>query len=520
MNHGSLGLIEHNLATRQLSVLVPMDILRVLSIENGNQVEGVYRLSTTERRRDENRIPTTQNEFIFSPIPFRLWPKVARIRICIREDQPLGIAYFAILLAEEKISIVHSEFTRSTEYFFTWNLVVVLDVEVGDDDFDPNIGTFRKTIDTLGEAELKCGNLLYSGNLVLPLWSPIKIWPLTSLAYFYFASRCSQKDQEASWLFEPFALECRKNAMLPVDSRFPAILGKLIGSLENNAFKRIYADVSSTEVTLRIVLIPETEESRFAEIEVDFERTAAPDTSRGFCSYITEMLPPSFRVWKLTNFTKESHPYSEIGGAKLLIEDVTERNERGLRTSEAVRSLLDDINTATYRQDFNVKAYDTGITNEGIRKSIIADWVADSRTDYEFDVFLSYSSINEKIAEKIREKLAEANLRCYMAKKQLRRDQGVDFADRIRDAIIESREMAVLCSPESVGNEWVMTEWGAAWALKKRVTPVLYRLDVADLPDRLRRLQVVDFHDIAEYVLGVLGRRDEADLSHNKRRQA
>jgi hypothetical protein len=43
-------------------------------------------------------------------------------------------------------------------------------------------------------------------------------------------------------------------------------------------------------------------------------------------------------------------------------------------------------------------------------------------------------------------------------------------------------------------SEWVTTEWGAAWALEKKIIPILLRCEVSRLPDRLKRIHSVDFH--------------------------
>lgn len=111
-----------------------------------------------------------------------------------------------------------------------------------------------------------------------------------------------------------------------------------------------------------------------------------------------------------------------------------------------------------------------------------------------YDVFISYSARDSESALKLRSALeAEQGLRCFLAPKGVR--AGQDFADEIRLALLSSRVVCLLATPSSLGSEWVTTEWGAAWVLKKPVIPVLLRRAVDDLPDRLRRVQAVDFHD-------------------------
>jgi hypothetical protein len=117
---------------------------------------------------------------------------------------------------------------------------------------------------------------------------------------------------------------------------------------------------------------------------------------------------------------------------------------------------------------------------------------------WSYDVFLSYSDRDKEQAASIHEKVAAVGGRLFMAPKEI--SPGDDFADTIRNALVHSRELWLLVSPDSVGSEWAITEWGAAWALKKRIVPILYRCDHSKLPLRLRSIQTVDLHQIDELV--------------------
>lgn len=62
-------------------------------------------------------------------------------------------------------------------------------------------------------------------------------------------------------------------------------------------------------------------------------------------------------------------------------------------------------------------------------------------------------------------------------------------------------EKSGCCSARTVlASDWVKTEWGAAWVLKKPIVPILLRCAPAQLPDRLSRLQCVDFQCYPELV--------------------
>lgn len=112
--------------------------------------------------------------------------------------------------------------------------------------------------------------------------------------------------------------------------------------------------------------------------------------------------------------------------------------------------------------------------------------------DHQYDVFLSYSSDNASEARIVSDAITRSGKRVFLAEKSIQ--PGHDFEDAIRKALKGSREVWLLVSSQSMNNEWVITEWGAAWALEMKIIPILFRCDVNSLPDRLKRMQFVDFH--------------------------
>jgi TIR domain len=115
-----------------------------------------------------------------------------------------------------------------------------------------------------------------------------------------------------------------------------------------------------------------------------------------------------------------------------------------------------------------------------------------------YDVFLSYSNRDKEPAARIYNKVLAAAGRIFMAPKEI--SPGEDFGEMIRNALVHSREVWLLLSPDSIKSEWVISEWGAAWALEKKIVPILYRCDHGAMPDRLRVIQSVDLHLIDELI--------------------
>ena len=115
-----------------------------------------------------------------------------------------------------------------------------------------------------------------------------------------------------------------------------------------------------------------------------------------------------------------------------------------------------------------------------------------------FDVFLSYSSLDKDEAREIDSAVRQKSKTCFLAEKTLK--PGDLFKDKIRDALTGSRQVWILVSPKSIKSDWVQREVAAAWALKKRIVPILLRCSSADLPEILSDTHAIDFHKVASLI--------------------
>jgi hypothetical protein len=115
-----------------------------------------------------------------------------------------------------------------------------------------------------------------------------------------------------------------------------------------------------------------------------------------------------------------------------------------------------------------------------------------------FDVFISFSSEDGEEANQLYQSIVAAGGRAFLSMKQI--SPGHDFSEEIRAALRSSGELWLLVSPNSLKKEWVLTEWGAAWVLKKKIIPILHRCAPDSLPLRLRSLQAVDFYKHSKLV--------------------
>ncbi|KAF0109186.1 MAG: cytoplasmic protein [Anaerolineaceae bacterium] len=122
-------------------------------------------------------------------------------------------------------------------------------------------------------------------------------------------------------------------------------------------------------------------------------------------------------------------------------------------------------------------------------------------TSVRYDVFLSYSTKDKVEAKKIETFLTKKNLRVFLSEKDIK--PASNWKKDIQNALTNSKLLCVLATPNSLGSEWVITEWGAAWAMRIRILPILLRCSLKDLPERLKDYQSIDFHEMAK-ILDVL----------------
>lgn len=509
MNHGGIGVLEHIRGIGGLRLFFKDDILQTLSINEKSTLDGVFYQGRPEEQNERTTV-----DFVLSPIPYRFWPKVGRIRVRLLGDS-FAIAEFSKFLANSGVSILHSEYSRSGYRFATWNFVVAFNVEVLDSDFDKNETAYKPALAALDKIRMeivtKVDHLLFHDKDDVRFRDSLDIWPITPLAYFYHHSTLCRNKEEDGWLYLQFAVESSGNEItIPDGNLFTSILANQ-NKFETQPKLNVYVDISTTDVMLRIAIIPSREEWRFSKLTVEYVRNSPPDTSRGFCAQVTNGVSKDIKIWKLTNYTKVNTGFSEIGGASLLLEDQRKRpegiNERESCHKEILRAIRDKGFSVEGGEPFDIETKQEKLDSKQAWSIMNYDLHRDEFPTIKWDIFLSYAEADADIAEKLYDELFESDLSCFLARKELRFKGGVNFSDYIRDQILSSREMILLCSENSINREWVISEWSAAWVLKKMITPVIYRISMKSLPSRLQMLQSVDVHDFKKFVQEAASRK-------------
>lgn len=110
-----------------------------------------------------------------------------------------------------------------------------------------------------------------------------------------------------------------------------------------------------------------------------------------------------------------------------------------------------------------------------------------------YDIFLSYSEKDERIASIIYETLNDLDVDVFLSRKNV--SEGERFQNRIKDALISCEQLWVILSENSIGSEWVITEWGSIWTLGKKIVPILYHCEITDIPERLRDFNYIQYEE-------------------------
>src|SRR5207302_6614327 len=102
-------------------------------------------------------------------------------------------------------------------------------------------------------------------------------------------------------------------------------------------------------------------------------------------------------------------------------------------------------------------------------------------------VFLSHSTLDLWISERMKEKIEEVGLEVWLDAFDL--PGGRNVKERIREGMRSSTECLILLSPASRDSDWVKHEGGLADAYGKPIAVVLLHVGNDDVPDTLRDLK-------------------------------
>jgi hypothetical protein len=111
-----------------------------------------------------------------------------------------------------------------------------------------------------------------------------------------------------------------------------------------------------------------------------------------------------------------------------------------------------------------------------------------------FDVFLSYRSLDQAQAERLRDALESRGVRVWLDKDQIR--PGDLFAEALEKGLATSRAVGLIVTPDSVASNWVKNEYYRALSLSTagelQLIPLLF--SPAEMPGFLKDRNWINFY--------------------------
>lgn len=128
------------------------------------------------------------------------------------------------------------------------------------------------------------------------------------------------------------------------------------------------------------------------------------------------------------------------------------------------------------------------ITEEGIEFIMEGGYLAQFKKIPDIMVFISYSSKDNKDANKIVKILKELGINYFRDKKDV--NWGDNIPGKIKTGLSKCTDLVVIISLDSLKSHWVCFEIGGAFALNKKILPYLTHPSLAnELPLYLKNFQ-------------------------------
>lgn len=480
MNHGGLGHLEVD--DTRCTLRFPPELLEHSFMRHKGRMYGIYYRPSSGSRYQGVEIG---HDLMLTPIPYRFWPRAARLTLRIKH-QPHAIHQISSFLADNDISILQSESTRSGNRYETWSFYIVFEDLDRTLRWDNNRHVYHETYNRLAQVasdiQAVCARELFVDRRDVDMREPVLTYHNTALAYFhhYAEQRIGSKSGDG-WLHRPFKLRCIGAGTLEADAELASILNHL-PEIRVDEPTVVFAGMDTRYLNIRSAILSQARLHRFIEVSVDYTRHGLPDTCTGLISRITSLFPPGYNIWSSHNRTFECKDSHEHGQIVFLIEDQNaDPAVPGPAVSEA-RALFSTLNhRISFRDERTLRFGEPRVqpVTPDLVQSEIRQQVRSRRKGA--DVFISYRE-NEDLerARSIKASLEAAGLTSYVAADEMQTTER--FAESIRHAIKSCKEVCVVFTPATLGSEWVLREIHAAWALEKPITALLDGVRPQDLP--------------------------------------
>ena len=106
------------------------------------------------------------------------------------------------------------------------------------------------------------------------------------------------------------------------------------------------------------------------------------------------------------------------------------------------------------------------------------------------DIFISYSTADERVAQFMRQHLIGEGLQVFLASTSLQ--PGQQWSQEILSALRGSSWVLFLASRAACASPWVQQELGAALITEKKLVPIVWDMPPSDLPGWIKNVQALN----------------------------
>lgn len=477
------------------------NIVEGLSIFSGSILFGIF----YPRSKEDKKSAPSRPDFMLTPIPFKLWPISARIIVRLNR-QSIGLKAITKILSDNHATILNSISNRSAHRYSTWDIHIAFDnLNPKNLTWDENKSRYIEVNEQLRDLVNKISKskiakaALFTDDEDMNLNHSVRGRVNNGLHYFYRITKIRLKGATESekLMYSPFSFRYSDGLII---SNSGGKINSILNIAQDDNLKLPLPTVAFVEgdshyLNVRIRLFPQEKLPQLLRISIYYERRTTRYSSRGLTEYLIQHFPKRWKLWKYWNQLYECRDEYGSGKLSFFVEDTDKDTDYTLVTE--CNKIINFIDRLNYSDN---KPKDlSGITFRGeasaIFPNLIQDYFKEQRINLKkprYDVFISYSSVDIESAKYVYSILTLAGNSCFLAKKDI--IGGTAFPEVIREALLNSREVCVLCSKSSLISPWVITEWGTAWFLKKNIVPII--IDTTRKKIRKTHPRLMDFQDI------------------------
>lgn len=117
-----------------------------------------------------------------------------------------------------------------------------------------------------------------------------------------------------------------------------------------------------------------------------------------------------------------------------------------------------------------------------------------------YRVFVSHATSDKWLATILCEKIEAVGASTFRDDRDIK--GGDDIPDEIRKSLIESRELVMLLTPDSVDRPWVLLEAGAFWGRRhnSRIIAVMCHITAESIPDMIKTKKAISLNEFDAYL--------------------